>query len=405
LTDRSVGGSIVTFSSDWLALMIRRLEKFQSIHNLFNSHGNEILMCRLTTGAWHTSLSKLAITILFLNSASFAKAAQLENKNTEIKSAVGVTTSDIQSLVFYPKRNAPAKVEVLNQSKIPARISAVLNSLLVRVGDSFNAGDVLAILDCRESDFGVVSNESLQKQLKANYDFETRQLIRGKKLAKQNTIGEAELDRLRTTVALADAQLAAQESSLKRALLNQKYCSITAPYRGIVTRRLASEGEMLAVGSPVLESIELDNTEISASIPLNDAKSFESAKNYQFESNGEAYALNKRTLLPVVLNQSRSREARLHFSEQQATAGATGRLFWSSPIQHLPANLLQERNGQRGIFVVNGDKAKFVAIEGAQEGRPILLEDFSFWQQQIIILDGRHGLINGQQVLIHGDKQ
>lgn len=350
-------------------------------------------------------MSKLAIAMFLMTSVSIVKAEQLESENKQAVRVAGVTSSEASSLVFFPTRNAPAKVEALNQSKIPARINAVLDRILVRVGDEFNSGDVLAILDCRESDLDVVSNEAQQKQLKASYDFETRQLVRGRKLAKQNTIGEAELDRLRTTVASADAKLAAQESNLKKALLNQKYCSITAPFRGVVTQRLTSEGEMLSIGNPVLQAIELDNAEVSAGIPLNDTESFEVANNFRFESNGIVYPLNKRMLSPVVLDQSRSQEARLDFSEQQAIPGTTGRVLWSSSKQHLPANLLQERNSQRGVFVVNSDKAKFVVIYGAQEGRPILLEDFSFWQQQIIILDGRHGLVDGQAVLVKGDNQ
>ena len=340
--------------------------------------------------------SILTIGLLCISWGSLADQSEFDSKATA--KIIGVTIQSAESLVFFPSRNAPAKVESLNQTNIPAQISAVLNQIKVKVGDQFRTGDILAELDCRDKNF-VVSNQQAQfSRLKDSLEFEKRQLIRGIKLAKQKNIGEAELDSLETNVALAKSLLAAQQSSLHSALLNQQHCQVRAPYRGVVIRRIASKGNLLSVGESILETVELSNIEVAASISLTDSDSFEQANSYYFENNGKRYPLVRRVLLPLVLDGARSREARLIFQKERSIAGATGRLYWYSPLQHLPANLLQERNGVRGVFLLKGKIARFIKLDGAQEGRPILLSNYSEWREAQLIMDGRHGLVDGQQV-------
>ncbi|MBV1910093.1 MAG: HlyD family efflux transporter periplasmic adaptor subunit [Kangiellaceae bacterium] len=229
-------------------------------------------------------------------------------------------------------------------------------------------------------------------------NFKKRQLVRGKKLAKNRSIGEAELDNLQTNLAVSQSQLVVQKSQFNVAELNQERCLVRAPFDGIISQRIASEGEMLTVGSPIVEAVEIGRIEISADISLNDSASFEEAKEYYFESNGVRHSLVKRVLLPLVLNESRSRQARLDFIEPAAIAGMTGRLFWFTRERYLPANLLQSRGANRGFFIIENNKAKFIVIEGAQEGRPIKLSDQYSSQSAQLIIDGRHGLIDGQRV-------
>ena len=350
-------------------------------------------------------IKPLSIAFLFSSTSGSVLANEaVENSgNSHLvneQRIVGVTTASVESLVFYPKRNAPAKVEALNQTNVPAQISAVVDRVIAKVGDSFKLGEALAELDCREKNFDLSNQKAQLKRLSDSFEFEKRQLSRGKKLAKQRTIGEAELDNLKTNVALAQAQLASQKSNLGRALLNQQHCTVKAPYSGMVVGKMVSVGDMVAIGSQLFEVVELNNSEITASISLNDSQSFEQANNYYFENHGVQYPLTKRLLLPMVQNQTRSREARLDFMDQQPISGTTGRLYWKSPIKHLPANLLQERNGQKGVFVLDKNAAKFVEVPGAQEGRPIILKNYIQWQELQLIMDGRHGLVNGQSIAV-----
>ena len=87
---------------------------------------------------------------------------------------VGVTVSSVESLKFYPSRNAPAKTESLNTSKIPAQTSAVVNRILVRVGDKIKSGDLLAELDCREAKFNLDGQNAQQELLQSKFEYEEK---------------------------------------------------------------------------------------------------------------------------------------------------------------------------------------------------------------------------------------
>lgn len=340
-----------------------------------------------------------ALFFVLLISLTTQVAAQSGSEESKV---VGVTTSDVESMAFLPSRNAPARVEAMSQSRIPAEISAVVESIEKRVGDQFKAGELLAKLDCNDQKLALQNQNSQLTRLTENWEFEKRQYTRGQQLAKQKTIGEAELDRLKTNVLIAKAQLDSQQALYNSAQIGVKRCHIVAPYNGVVVNRIANVGEMVATGSAVIEIVELANSEVSALISLTDVESYLASNSFEFESQGKRYRLNSRVLLPVVNETSRTREARLDFVSSEDLVGMAGRLFWYSPFYHLPANLLQQRQGRVGVFVLDGKKAAFIETPDAQEGRPVLLTDFEQWRNKQLIVDGRHGLVHGQAVKLSG---
>ncbi len=317
-----------------------------------------------------------------------------------LEHAKGVTVSPAKSLIFFPSRNAPAKTESLNQSHLPAQINAVVTKISVKVGDTIKQGETVARLDCREAKHNLAAQQAQQMQLQHQYKLAQRQLNRGKELREHKSISEAELDNLETNRAVAQAQLITQKALQESAILKVQYCHITAPFSGIVSKRIANVGEMLSIGAPVLEMVELGNLEVSAEVSLLDSLSFTDANSFYFQATGKKYPLNKRILLPVVSNETRSREARLNFTNQSALPGVTGRLFWITPQAHLPAHLLLQRNGVYGVFILQDKLVKFIEINNAQEGRPIPLADQNQWHNRQLVVDGRHGLINNQQVTV-----
>jgi len=342
-------------------------------------------------------LNKHGLLICLLISCVCTISAQAQKNHQRSK---GVTVSPSESLMFFPDRNAPAKTESLNQSMVPAQINAVVNQIMVKVGDIINQGEIVAQLDCREAKQDLAAQQAQQMQLQHLHQFAQRQLNRGKELKAHKSIGEAEFDNLETNLAVAYAQLLTQKAVGKNAALRVQHCNITAPFSGMVNKRIASVGEMLSIGSPVLEIVELNNLEVSAEVSLLDSLSFTQASAFYFEATDKKYSLKKRILLPVVSNETRSREARLNFTSQSALPGVTGRLFWVSPQAHLPAHLLLERNGVYGVFILQDKLVKFIEINNAQEGRPIPLADQKQWHNRQLVIDGRHGLINNQQVTV-----
>ncbi|NQZ86729.1 MAG: efflux RND transporter periplasmic adaptor subunit [Colwellia sp.] len=331
-------------------------------------------------------LSNLVLSTVLLTASMFSISVYAEKF---------VTVQKAESLILFPARNASAQVVALNQSKIPAEISALLKKLRVNVGDEVQQGQLLAELDCYNTALLFSAAQAKAQLLSRQLAFAQRELNRGNKLAKQNNIGEVELDRRQTTIKEIQAQSLALESSYSLAKKNVSRCQINAPFAGIVTKRLVSEGEMLVMGQPVVELLQLDNLQVSGKISLNDQVSFLAANRYVFSVDKQSYPLSLRTLIPLVEKNTRSREARFDFEERSAVVGSSGRLTWLSSQAHLPAHLLQSRDGKNGFFILNGQNAQFIAVDSAEEGRPI---PYTIEKNQILIIEGRLGLLDGEKV-------
>lgn len=325
----------------------------------------------------------ILLTFILLSNISFA--------------ATIVSSQQASELLLYPTRSSPALVIALNQSVIPAQTSGVVTKLMVNVGDNVLKGEILATLDCKINTLNHSAEFAQYNQLYSQLLFSKRELVRGRSLLKQKNIGEAELDRINNVVENNRGLLQAKKAAVDSALLNIERCNIKAPYDGVVTQRIANLGEMIEVGKPLVELIEDKQLEVSAKIASSDELSFNQAKVYTLDINDRLYNVTLRSYLPVIESNARSREARFLFVDESAIAGATGRLRWKTPLPYLPAYLLQKREGKSGYFIIEKNKAKFITVDIAEEGRPI---SYVLLPETQIIIEGRQGLKEGDKVTL-----
>ncbi len=311
-----------------------------------------------------------------------------------------VTINDAKSLIIFPERNAPAQVVALNKTQVPAEISTTLESLTVNVGDMVNKGQKLAQLDCRNPQWLLDVEKAKHQQLSTQLAFERRELKRAQQLGIKKNVSATELDNRETSIRTHLAQIAAQDALTALAQENVKRCQVTAPFSGVITKRLANEGEMLSTGQALVEILQHTHSEISAQIAISDEPSFLGANDYSLLVNNKSYPLTLLAVVPYIEKSTLSKEARLTFKAQSATIGSTGRLHWRSPNPHLPAHLLQTRKGINGFFMSQNKTAKFVEVPHAEEGRPIPypMEAYPLAENPTIILDGRLGLNDGENI-------
>jgi RND family efflux transporter MFP subunit len=315
----------------------------------------------------------------------------------EAMPSIPVTAKTVEQLAFYPIKSAPAKVITLNHAKIPAQVGGIIERFNHRVGDTVKKGDIIARLDCQDITLTLARLEADVKRSQVQQAFNQREMDRAVKLNKNKSVSESELDLKQTNVATGKSQIKALKINLKQQHVFAARCNITAPFDGIVTKRIASIGEQVDQGKSVVELLESGQQEVSAQIALSDQNAFLNAREYWFEVNGEKFPLKLRQLIPMIADNSRSLESRLEFVDKKTYSGVTGRVKWHTPSPYLPGYLLQKRENQYGFFVIEQDSARFVSVDGAQEGRPIKLGANANYQ---IIIDGRFGLRNSQNITL-----
>lgn len=290
----------------------------------------------------------------------------------EEPTAIPVSSKTLSELLIYPGHSAPATVVSLNNSRISAQIAAEIVSIHVQVGDEVQAGQKLVKLDCEDSQLNL-------RNSKAALSLTEKELARARSLAKTNNLSAQQLNQRKTEY--TQAQVAWKQASLQ-----VKRCVVSAPFAGVITKRLASEGELATSGTPLLQLLDTQRLEVSVQLPGSDTNKLADIKNPRLKASHQSWLLNFRTQLPLINTSARTREARFIFTEQTALPGTAGRIHWQSSQPHIPADFLVQRDGKTGIFLLNDDKAQFHILENAQIGHPAPID---LPAGTIVIIDGR----------------
>ena len=279
-------------------------------------------------------------------------------------------------LFVYPRREASATVVARNESQISAELAAVIKRIPVDVGESVKAGDVLAVLDETDAQLSLSQVQAQRDGLQARLRLARDQLKRARELKTNNFVSAdtvsqrtAEVVSLRAELSAVDAQVAIAESRLGKTTLR-------APYDAVVSLRQAQLGELTSPGAVLFSLVEQGGERVAAQVPGLLARGIERRPPAMFLFvSGDIEVPVRLTLLsPVITRASRTREARFAFVEKVLAPGMEGRIVWPDGGAHLPAGVIVQRNGELGVFTVDGETARFTPVPGAREGRPALTD-------------------------------
>jgi RND family efflux transporter MFP subunit len=153
----------------------------------------------------------------------------------------------------------PGTTEAFRQANIYARASGYISKRNVDIGSSVKAGDLLVEITAPEVEHQIAQAEGTLAQLRAasqqaeaNRDLAQVTWDRDKKLVQQGwaTQLQGDIDRLTldarvAAVAVAAANIIAQEAQLR--VLNQQkaYQHVVAPFDGVITQRNIDEGSLV----------------------------------------------------------------------------------------------------------------------------------------------------------------
>lgn len=306
-----------------------------------------------------------------------------------------VTLSPLSAVGIHPERSAPAVVESLNDAELSAEVTARIEHVAVRVGDEVSKGDLLVRLDCRSHQSRLAASKAQEDQLQAQRRLAASQVERAQSLVRSRSASQEEVERRESELVVIDAQVAAQREAIVQAELDVARCEVRAPYRAAVAARLADEGALAAPGTPLVRLVETDETEVSAALRPEEVEAVRQATALHFQYLGARMPVQLRRAVPVVDPRTRTVEARLTFTGPGASPGASGRLVWSDATPHVPGDLLVRRGGRLGVLVADDGTARFVPLDGAQEGQPAPL---ALPAGTRIVVEGRERLNDGDPV-------
>ena len=309
--------------------------------------------------------------------------------------AVGVLR--FAELGFHPEREAPATVLGKNETRIAAETSARVLAIAVDSGDAVKAGQVLVRLDARDAELALARAAAGLAQSVARLAQAEAQTARARSLKEKNFISAEALTLRETELAAAQADVQSARANRDSARRGVEKCTVTAPFSGIVRNRTAQVGELAAPGTPLLTLADTSDLQVVAQVQARDAEGLAGAGKVEFAAAGQTHALTQLRISGAINREARTVEARYRFAGAAPAPGSEGRLLWRDPRPHVPADYILRRNGRYGVFVLEGDKARFHELPQAQEGRPASAD---FPPELRIVTRGRHALQDAMTVRV-----
>ncbi|WP_395377686.1 efflux RND transporter periplasmic adaptor subunit [Marinicella sp. W31] len=316
---------------------------------------------------------------------------------SQAQSPIPVTVQPLSELLVERELRAPAEVLAANRATIATEVAAVVESIHADVGQQVKSGDLLLQLQVTDYELAVQQAQANLASNTARIDQAKQRLKRANDLSEKNYISADDLLDRETNLVVLRAERQGLQVVLAQAKRNLNKCSIRAPFDGVVTARSGQVGSYLIPGTAVLTFVQSGAQEVEAEIPAHLSTSLAFASRLDFSMNGQNWPLKLSRLSPVIESGIRAQLARLNFAEQAAAIGSSGELIWSIPGGLLPADLVVSRNGQFGVFVVDGDNARFKPLPQAQEGRPVPMDEAGGLS---IIVGGRERLQDGVAIAV-----
>jgi RND family efflux transporter MFP subunit len=153
--------------------------------------------------------------------------------------SASVRTTEVRAITDLRRTELPGTVRAVERAAVAPKVMGSIATLPIALGQSVKRGDTLATISANEIGARLAQAEAGLGQARRDLERETGLLAKG--AAAAETVRSME-DRVR----LMDATVAEARTMLT-------YTTITAPFDGVITRRLVNEGDLASPGNPLLE--------------------------------------------------------------------------------------------------------------------------------------------------------
>ncbi|HEY6502418.1 MAG TPA: efflux RND transporter periplasmic adaptor subunit [Chitinophagaceae bacterium] len=202
---------------------------------------------------------------------------------------VAVTLSTV-SASTQPAILASGEIEAVQTANISTRVMGRITHIFVKTGDRVNKGQLLAKVWDEDIKAKRAQADAMIAEAEGAYATAQKDYDRFNNLYKQQSATAKELDNSTLKYNSAKARVAAARQMRSEVNANLSYSSLTAPFPGVVTQKLAEVGSIANPGMPVL-TIEQDGTlQVSASIAESDISHIHlgDVANMQIKSTGKS---------------------------------------------------------------------------------------------------------------------
>lgn len=334
----------------------------------------------------------LVILALSIFLSACEKDGPTADKSPEILPAAKVSVGKVVKRVAGNQVEVVGTVQAVERAEISSKMTGNIITLQVDLGSKVKQGELLIELSAGEVSAQV-------QQAKAQLEQNRRNLAREQNLLKKKAATQQTVKSLQDSTRIAEA-------AYREALTMLEYSRITAPFSGIITKKLANVGDLATPGKPLLYIEEENNLQVLTDIPeamilrvkIDDRLSI-FVPSINLTTEGIVAEIS-----PIADPSSRSAPIKIRIaSDPRLRSGQFARVnlaMEQTETLTVPVSAVQSIGQIERVFVVQDDKARLRLVRsGAQSNEHIeILSGLS--ENETIITEGNQNLLDGQPVIV-----
>jgi membrane fusion protein (multidrug efflux system) len=166
---------------------------------------------------------------------------------------------------------AMGELQAPEHARIAAEVPGRITEIRVAEGTLVETGTGLLEIDRERWELELASARAQLAEARAAFAEQEREMGRIRTLHERRVASDSRLDQAETGLALARSRQDAARAAVGVAARALEKSSVTAPFEGIVARRLVSRGEFVSAGTPLFELVALDPIEVEFHLPEADS--------------------------------------------------------------------------------------------------------------------------------------
>jgi RND family efflux transporter MFP subunit len=313
-------------------------------------------------------------------------------KPTQLPPPVKVSTAKVEKRIANNQVEVVGTVQAVRQAEIAAKIAGNINTITVDLGSRVQQGELLIELSAEEISAQV-------QQAKAQLEQARRNLAREEKLLKKNAATPQTVKTLRDSARIAEA-------AYSEATTMQGYSRITAPFSGVITKKIGNAGDLATPGKPLLHMEAEDSLQVLTDIP--EALILQIQKGDSLVVSIPAVDLTIRGIVaevsPIADPSSRSAPIKLQLApDSRLRSGQFARVTLTTQKTEtltVPVQAVVPFGQMERVFVVDGNIARLRLVRTGAQSKDRFEILSGLTMDETVITEGNRNLVDGQPITI-----
>lgn len=200
-------------------------------------------------------------------------------------------------------------LQAVNHAALRSKVSALVESVLVKEGEEVKAGQVLARFDASNISAQLNERQSNLDMARAELALAEKVHSKNQTLQKQGFISVNAFDSSSSSLAVSQAKLKAMQSQVAVAKNAMDDMVLRAPISGQISKRFIQPGEKVDLNSELFSIVDLSAMELQVAIPASDIARVAAGQLAEFQVdgfNGKVFSGTVQRINPEVEKNSRA---------------------------------------------------------------------------------------------------